>query len=129
VTRVRAANDRALEPGRDFVLYWMIAARRTTYSHALDHAIARAIELDRPLLVLEPLRAGYRRASDRLHAFVLQGMADNAAAFAAAGITHLPYVEPELGRGSGLLDALAVRACLVVAAALRSALGYHVPEP
>ena len=119
VSRITAVNDapigrRGRGRGGDFVLYWMIAARRTTYSHALDHAIARAIELERPLLVLEPLRAGYRWASDRLHAFVLQGMADNAAAFAAAEITHLPYVEPEPGRGSGLLEALAARACLVV---------------
>jgi deoxyribodipyrimidine photo-lyase len=80
----------------------------------LDHALARAIELGRPLLVFEPLRAGYRWASDRLHAFVLQGMADNARAFGAAGITYLPYVEPEPGAGSGLLAALAKRACLVV---------------
>jgi len=92
----------------------MIAARRSTWSFALDHAIARAAELGRPLLVLEPLRAGYRWASDRLHAFVLQGMADNARAFAAAGITYLPYVEPEPGAGRGLLAALARRACLVV---------------
>jgi deoxyribodipyrimidine photo-lyase len=92
----------------------MIAARRTTYSHGLDRALDHAIELGRPLLVLEPLRAGYPWASDRLHAFVLQGMADNAEAFGAAGITYLPYVEPEPGHGSGLLEALAARACVVV---------------
>lgn len=96
------------------MLYWMIAARRTSWSFALDHAIARSVELGRPLLVFEPLRIGYRWASDRIHAFVLQGMADNAAAFARAGVTYLPYVEPEPGAARGLLLALARRACVVV---------------
>ena len=41
-------------------------------------------------------------------------MADNAAAFAKAGVTYLPYVEPEPGAGRGLLAALAARACLVI---------------
>jgi deoxyribodipyrimidine photo-lyase len=92
----------------------MIAARRTTWSFALDHAMARALELGRPLVVLEPLRIGYRWANDRFHAFVVQGMRDNAAAFAKAGVTYLPYVEPAAGDGKGLLVELAKRACLVV---------------
>ena len=112
--RVTAVNTAPIAATGDYVLYWMIAARRTTWSYALDHAIARAGELGKPLVVLEPLRIGYAWASTRMHAFVLQGMADNAAAFAAAGVTYLPYVEPEAGRGSGLLAALAKRACLVI---------------
>jgi deoxyribodipyrimidine photo-lyase len=92
----------------------MIAARRTTSSHALDHALAHCRTLGRPLVVFEPLRAGYRHASDRLHAFVIDGMADNARAFAKAGITYVPYIEPAPGDGSGLLAALAARACVVV---------------
>lgn len=112
--RVTAVNSAPIARRRAYVLYWMIAARRTTWSFGLDHAIARAVELARPLVVLEPLRAGYPWASDRLHAFVLHGMADNARAFGAAGITYLPYVEQAAGEGSGLLAALAKRACLVV---------------
>ena len=111
--RVQRANERPSRRG-DYVLYWMIAARRSTWSFALDHALARAKELDRPLLVFEPLRAGYRWASDRLHAFVMEGMADNARAFGKLGITYVSYVEPEAGAGKGLLEALAARACCVV---------------
>ncbi len=110
-TLVNAAPERA---DGDYVLYWMIAARRAHHNLALDRALAHAARLGKPLLVFEALRVGYRWASDRLHAFVLAGMADNAAAFAAAGITYLPYVEPSAGAGSGLLAALAARACLVV---------------
>ncbi|HEX4422811.1 MAG TPA: deoxyribodipyrimidine photolyase [Kofleriaceae bacterium] len=112
--RVTAVNDAVIARRGDYVLYWMIAARRTTWSFALDQAIARAVELGRPLVVLEPLRAGYRWASDRHHAFVVQGMADNARAFAAAKVAYLPYVEPAAGDGAGLLAALARRACLIV---------------
>jgi deoxyribodipyrimidine photo-lyase len=92
----------------------MIAARRTTWNHALDHAIASARELEVPLVVFEPLRAGYAWACDRFHAFVIEGMADNQRAFEQAGITYVPYVEPEAGAGSGLLAALAAHASLVI---------------
>ena len=112
--RVTAVNQAPVATRGAYVLYWMIAARRSHHSFALDHAIARSIELGRPLIVLEPLRVGYPWASDRMHAFVLQGMADNAAAFAAAGVTYHPYVEPALGHGAGLLEALGREACLVI---------------
>ena len=107
MSRVTNVNEAPVATG-DYVVYWMIGARRTTHSFALDHAIARAVELQRPLIVLEPLRVGYRWASDRLHAFVLQGMADNAVAFARADVTYHPYVEPAEGHGAGLLVALVI---------------------
>ncbi|MEZ4365046.1 MAG: deoxyribodipyrimidine photolyase [Kofleriaceae bacterium] len=112
--RVTAVNTAPASPDGDYVLYWMIAARRPSWSFALDHALQQARALGKPLVVLEPLRVGYHWASDRLHAFVLRGMADNAAAFARAGVTYLPYVEPSPGAGAGLLEALAARACCVV---------------
>jgi len=112
--RVRAVNDAPLQPDRDYVLYWMIAARRPSDNFALDRAIDRARSLAVPLVILEPLRAGYRWASDRHHRFVLDGMAANQRAFADMPVTYVPYVEPEAGAGRGLLAALAARACLVV---------------
>lgn len=112
--RIAAVNRAPVRGDGGFVLYWMIAARRTRWSFALQRALEWCRELDRPLLVLEPLRAAYPHASDRLHAFALAGMADNAVAFAAAGVRHHPYVEPADGAGKGLLEALADRACVVV---------------
>lgn len=112
--RVRAANDRPLRRDGRHVLYWMTAQRRAGWNFALQRAVAHAQALGRPLIVLEALRCGYRWASDRLHAFVLQGMADNARAFAAHGVAYHPYVEPEPGAGRGLLAALAADACVVV---------------
>ncbi len=112
--RLRIANDRPVRPAGEFVLYWMIASRRRRANFALQRAVELADELDKPVLVLEALRCGHRWASDRLHTFVLQGMADNAADFAAAGVRHHAYVEPEPGAGRGLLAALAERAAAIV---------------
>ncbi|EYF00096.1 Deoxyribodipyrimidine photolyase, type II [Chondromyces apiculatus DSM 436] len=92
----------------------MTASRRTRYSFGLQRALDRARELDRPLVVLEALRVGYRWASDRLHRFALEGMSDNAHAFARAGVLYHPYVEPSPDHGKGLLAALAARAAVVV---------------
>ncbi|MEO6777001.1 MAG: deoxyribodipyrimidine photolyase [Kofleriaceae bacterium] len=112
--RVTAANTAPVAARGAYVLYWMISARRTTWSFALDHAVALAKQLGRPLVVFEPLRAGYPWACDRFHAFVMDGMADNAKRCAARGVTYLSYVEPAPGEGGGLLEALARRACCVV---------------
>jgi deoxyribodipyrimidine photo-lyase len=112
--RVRACNEAPERPEREYILYWMIAARRTTWNYGLEHAARRASALRKPLLVLEALRADYPWASDRLHRFVLEGMADNAARCARAGVRYYAYVEPERGAGRGLVLALAQRAALVV---------------
>lgn len=112
--RVRAANERPANTQRDFVLYWMTAFRRTRSNFALQRAVEWANRLKKPLLVLEALRVDYPWASDRLHRFVMDGMVDNAAAFANAGVTYYPYIEPSHGAGKGLLAALGARACVVV---------------
>ncbi|MDD5564020.1 MAG: hypothetical protein PHQ91_09925 [Thermoanaerobaculaceae bacterium] len=112
--RVRAANARPLRPDGAYVLYWMSAFRRTGWNFALQRAVEHARSFERPLVVLEALRCDDRWACDRLHAFVIEGMAGNAGALRGTDVTYLPYVEPEPGAGRGLLEALAARACLVV---------------
>jgi deoxyribodipyrimidine photo-lyase len=92
----------------------MIAFRRLGWNFALEHAAERARELGRPLVILEPLRCGYRWASDRFHRFVLDGMAEHARRLQGTGVLYHPYAEPAPGAGKGLLAALANRACLVV---------------
>jgi len=112
--RIRSANDADVRPDGDYVLYWMTSQRRRLANFGLQRAMERAADLGRPLLVFEALRCDYQWASDRLHTFVLQGMRDNEEAFAAAGVTYLPYVEPSQGAGQGMLRALAERACCVI---------------
>ena len=112
--RVRAVGERPERPEREYVLYWMIAQRRTRWSFALQRALGHARRLGKPLVVLEALRCDYPWASERFHRFVLDGMAVNRARCEAAGVRYLPYVERSPGAGRGLLPALARRACVVV---------------
>lgn len=112
--RIHLLNDRPVREKGDYVLYWMTAARRTEYNFGLQRAIDWANRLARPLLILEALRLDYPWASRRLHAFILQGMADNQAALADRPVGYFPFVETEPGQGKGLLAALAQTACLTV---------------
>ncbi len=112
--RIRTIHDRPPRPEARYVLYWMIAARRTSWNFALDRAVQWARDLEQPLVVLEALECDYPWASDRLHRFVIDGMRDNAASFARSGVTYYPYVEPEPGAGRGLLATLASDASVVV---------------
>ncbi len=111
--RVRALREEPVRDGQ-YVLYWMVAFRRPRWSFALQHAAARAVELGKPLVILEALRTGYPWASDRLHRFVLDGMRAHRDHFANRNVVYLPYVEPKPAAGRGLLAALAEDASLVV---------------
>jgi deoxyribodipyrimidine photo-lyase len=112
--RLEACNQASVNSKGKYVLYWMIGYRRTGWNFSLDRAVAQAQELNRPLVIVEALRCAYPWASDRLHRFVLQGMAENNRRLARAPALYYPYVEPSLGAGKGLLETLARRACLVV---------------
>lgn len=115
--RLTACNGADVRSDGAFVLYWMIAFRRTRWNFSLQRAVEWSVRLGKPLLIFEPLRAGHRWASDRLHRFVIDGMADTAARvadLADRGVRYLPYVEPAPGAGRGLLAALASHACVVV---------------
>ena len=112
--RIRAANNALLRPHGDYVLYWMIANRRLRYNFSIDRALEHCESLCKPLLIFEALRIDYPWASERLHRFVLDGMADNARACTSLGVTYVAYVEPAPGAGKGLLAALARDACVVV---------------
>ncbi len=112
--RLRRVNAAPLRPGGDYVLYWMIAQRRVRANFALERAAGLAAELGRPLVVFEALRCGYTWASERLHRFVIDGMADNARRLAGSAATYYAYLEREKGEGAGLLEALAERAAVVV---------------
>ena len=113
-SRIRQPSTADVKTDGEYVLYWMIANRRTAWNFSLQRAIEWARRLKKPLIVLEALRADYRWASDRLHYFIIQGMAENARRLARKNVAYYPYLEQERGDGRGLLAELAKRACLVV---------------
>jgi deoxyribodipyrimidine photo-lyase len=113
-TRIRAANASPVRADGAQVIYWMISSRRHRFNYGLQRAADWARHLGRPLLILEALRSDYPWASQRLHRFIIDGMADNKAAFEGRNATYFPYVEPEHGAGRGLIETLAADAAVVV---------------
>lgn len=86
--RVVVVNEEPLPSGREFVLYWCMVNHRVDENPALDVAIALGNHLKLPVVVYQALRPDYPHASDRLHAFALEGLAELPAACARHG---LPY--------------------------------------
>lgn len=113
-SRIRTLTERSTNPQGQYVLYWMTAYRRLESNFALQRAAELATAWNKPLVVFEGLRIGYRWACDRFHRFILDGMIDNQRAASELPITYLAYVEPEMSDGSGLVEALAKEACAVV---------------
>jgi deoxyribodipyrimidine photo-lyase len=112
--RITAMNAAPVRISGDYVLYWMIAARRATSNFGLQRAVEHAVALRKPLLVFEALQVDHEWASARFHQFVIDGMRDNAAAFQAAKVRYYPYLERSRGESNGLLAALAANAAVVV---------------
>jgi deoxyribodipyrimidine photo-lyase len=112
--RIQKSNDAPVNPEGDFVLYWMIAFRRVNWNFSLERAVEWSKELNKPLIVLEALRCGYQWASDRLHQFILDGLADNARSLKKTNVLYYPYVEEVKGEGKGLIEALAEKSCVVI---------------
>jgi deoxyribodipyrimidine photo-lyase len=112
--RISAVNRAPLRLDGNYVLYWMIATRRSHYNFALQRAVEHAVQLNKPLVVLEALRAGHQWSSARLHQFVIDGMRDNARGFQRPGVRYHPYLEQHDGDGRGLLARLSADAVVIV---------------
>ena len=112
--RIFPLNEAPVNLDGDYVLYWMIAHRRTEWNHSLQRAVWWSDFLQKPLVIFEPLRIGYQWASDRHHQWIIDGMKDQAKACSAQNITYYPYIEPAKGEGKGLLKALAQSATVLV---------------
>ncbi len=112
--RITPCNDKDVAPTADYVVYWMIAQRRTRWNFSLQRAVEWAEALKKPLVILEALRCNYQWASDRIHKFVIEGMADNWRVTKGTKALYFPYIEQRIDEGKGLLAELATRAAVVV---------------
>jgi deoxyribodipyrimidine photo-lyase len=112
--RVFKHNTHEVNAHGEFVLYWMHSNRRFYYNYALEYAVAMANALDKPLVILEGLNVDYPWASDRFHRFIIDGMIEKAQLAVNARISYYTYLEPAVGSGKGLIDALAQQACAIV---------------
>lgn len=112
--RLVVVNDGPLQDHGRFVLYWMRAARRPFWNFSLQHAVQRAAELQKPLLIVETLACDEPHTSLRHHSFALDGMKDNNRHFANKGVTYHHFVEQQPGQIDTLLRHLSQEACLLV---------------
>ncbi|HUT30802.1 MAG TPA: deoxyribodipyrimidine photo-lyase [Sedimentisphaerales bacterium] len=83
--RINLLNRRAARLGK-YVLYWMQAAQRAEHNHALEYAIERANQLNKPLVVVFGLTDDYPEANLRHYHFMLEGLAETKRALEAKGI-------------------------------------------
>ncbi|MFN5951350.1 MAG: deoxyribodipyrimidine photolyase, partial [Pirellulaceae bacterium] len=90
--RIRSSGRTSPDSDGVYVLYWMSAHRRLTHNFALQRAVDWSLYLSQPLVILEPLRCGYRWACDRFHQFILDGMAEHSRNMAKVPATYYPYV-------------------------------------
>ena len=111
--RTRVVRDRSINPTGEFVLYWMHSALRAHVNPALDVALLLSRRLSLPLLVCQGLSARYAYASDRHHAFILQGARDAHAELAARGVGSVFHLE-RLGHRGPHLRTLARCAAVLV---------------
>jgi deoxyribodipyrimidine photo-lyase len=136
--RIHAPANARPRPDGEFVLYWMQGVTlRAHHNPALNFAVEQANALGLPVLVYHGLRHDYPWASDRLHTFILESVADLQTDFEARGMQYEFYLDPrtreegkgkrEEGKGRGRggavcpfplplspLVALASRAALIV---------------
>lgn len=57
-------NQGPVNPAGDYVVYWMISARRLGWNFGLQRAVDHAVALGKPLVILEALRCDYPGAND-----------------------------------------------------------------
>ncbi|MHC4704961.1 MAG: deoxyribodipyrimidine photo-lyase [Planctomycetota bacterium] len=83
--RINHLNRRSICSG-NYVLYWMQAGQRAEHNHALEYAIEKANELNKPLVVLFGLTDDYPEANLRHYYFMLEGLAETEKGLKAKGI-------------------------------------------
>ena len=112
--RVRVVRDAPLPSRGEYVLYWCMVNQRVPYNHALQAAIALGNRLRLPVVCYHALRPDYPHASDRLHAFVLQGLDELGKALRARGVPYWPELPRNTRQHVPRLAALGKRAAAVV---------------
>jgi deoxyribodipyrimidine photo-lyase len=67
--------------------------KRASHNYALNFAIQIANQRNLPVVVYEGLKYYYPWANDRIHTFILEGVAEKKHAFEARGIRYLFYLQ------------------------------------
>jgi deoxyribodipyrimidine photo-lyase len=71
--RIKFLNNNPLQNGK-YILYWMQASQRAIYNHALEYAIEKANEREKPLIVFFGITNDFPEANERHYYFMLEGL-------------------------------------------------------
>ena len=88
-SRIRPLNDAPENTGASYVLYWMGLSQRASFNPALEYAVDEANARKLPVLVCYGLAEGIPEANARHWNFLLEGIADVAAALEKRGISFV----------------------------------------
>ena len=95
--RIKALNAKETRKGR-YVLYWMQASQRTEYNHALEYAVLKANELNRPLVVFFGITDRFPEGNERHYTFMIEGLRDVKRSLEKRGIRMVvQHISPEQG--------------------------------
>lgn len=112
--RVRRLNEAPFREQAKYVLYWSQMNRRTSSNHGLAYAADLANERGMPLLFYEGLTCSYPFANDRLHTFLLEGVADTERELRKLGAGYVFYLRRKLSDPDDVMYRLAKDAAAVV---------------
>ena len=112
--RVRKLNDRDFREGAPYVLYWSQMNRRAESNHALAFAADLANQQGVPLLFYEGLTCIYPFANDRLHTFILEGVAETERRLKKLGIGYVFHLRKRRSDANDALYRLAADAGALV---------------
>ena len=113
-SRVTRLNNTAENTKARYVLYWMQIFKRASHNYALNFAIQMANERRLPLVVYEGLKFYYPWASDRIHTFILEGVAEKQAEFEERGVRYVFYLQRHGRDPKNTIARLAKEAALLV---------------
>jgi deoxyribodipyrimidine photo-lyase len=71
--RIKTLNKKSIRDGK-YVLYWMQAAQRVEYNHALEYSIRKANELKMPVLAFFGITENWPDANLRHYYFMFEGL-------------------------------------------------------
>ena len=113
-SRVTQLNQSKENTKGRYVLYWMQIFKRASHNYALNFAIQMANERRLPLVVYEGLKFYYPWASDRIHTFILEGVAEKREEFSERGIRYIFYLQRNERDRRNTVGKLAREAALLV---------------
>jgi deoxyribodipyrimidine photo-lyase len=113
-SRVTQLNQNPINSKGRYVLYWMQMYKRASHNYALNFAIQMANERGLPLVVYEGLKYYYPWANDRIHTFILEGVAEKQVEFAERGIRYFVHLERNKRDLKNTVARLAREAALIV---------------